>query len=111
TDRILGFPVRAAAVEDFLAALRAYGAADLNAVMTTLNEGGLCRETLEHWKENGWVEGARATPVGAPAGKGFSRDVTLGEFCGREHAHETAEDSETDAASPATEEESGDEHS
>ena len=46
TRRILDFPVRAAAVSDFLCDLRARGTGDLNAVMTTLNEGGLCREAL-----------------------------------------------------------------
>ena len=101
--------MRAAAVQDFLAALRAHGAADLNAVMTTLNEGGLCRETLEHWKENGWVEVDRATPLVALTGKRFSRDLTLGEFCGLSRPEEPAE--EPDAAPPASEEERGDEHS
>jgi len=74
--------VRAAAVEDFLSALKARGSADLNGVMATLNDAGLCRETLEHWKENGWVSVARATPLVALRGGAFSRDLTLRRFCG-----------------------------
>ncbi len=55
TERILDFPVRAAAVDDFLRELRAHGKGDLNAVLTTLNEGGLCREAVERWTEAGWI--------------------------------------------------------
>jgi hypothetical protein len=74
--------VRAAAVGDFLSELKARGSADLNGVMTTLNDAGLCRETLEHWKERGWVEVARDTPLVALRGAAFSRDLTLRQFCG-----------------------------
>jgi len=74
--------VRAAAVEDFLSELKARGSADLNGVMTTLNDAGLCRETLDHWKEKGWVEVARAMPLVALRGEAFSRDLTLRQFCG-----------------------------
>jgi len=83
--------VRAAAVEDFLAALKAHGSADLNGVMATLNDAGLCRETLEHWKEKGWVSVARAMPLVALRGERFSRDLTLRRFCGEPEA-EPAED-------------------
>jgi hypothetical protein len=74
--------VRAAAVDDFLASLKAHGSADLNEVMTTLNDAALCRETLEHWKEKGWVSVARAMPLVALRGEAFSRDLTLRRFCG-----------------------------
>ena len=74
--------MRAAAVEDFLLSLKAHGSADLNAVMATLNDAGLCRETLEHWKERGWVSVARAMPLVALRGESFSRDLTLRRFCG-----------------------------
>lgn len=94
--------MRAAAVEDFLAELKAHGSADLNAVMTTLNEGGLCRETLEHWKARGWVEVARAMPLVALRGDRFSRDLTLREFCGEPGLVETgeAESPPPEAATP-----------
>ena len=60
TERILEFPVRAAAVDDFLRDLRAHGTADLNAVMATLNEGGLCRQALDYWTGNDWICSRRA---------------------------------------------------
>ena len=82
TERILGFPVRAAAVDDFLRDLRARGTGDLNAVMTTLNEGGLCRQALRHWTENGWIVVAPATPMLALTGPAFVRSLTLRNFCG-----------------------------
>ena len=93
-------------MEDFLASLKAKGSADLNAVMTTLNEGGLCRETLEHWKEKGWVEVARAMPLVALRGERFSRHLTLREFCGEPPAEE-APPSETETPAAAKAEERG----
>jgi hypothetical protein len=87
TERILHFPVRAAAVDDFLRDLRARGTGDLNAVMTTLNEGGLCREVVRHWTANGWIVVAPNTPLLALTGPGFDRGLTLRDFCGElEHA-------------------------
>ncbi len=82
TERILDFPVRAAAVDDFLRDLRARGTGDLNAVMTTLNEGGLCRQALRHWTENGWIVVAPSTPTLALTGPAFVRTLTLRNFCG-----------------------------
>ena len=82
TERILDFPVRAAAVDDFLRELRAHGQGDLNAVLTTLNEGGLCREAVERWTERGWIVVAPDTPMIALAGPAFVRDLGLRDFCG-----------------------------
>ena len=82
TRRILDFPVLAAAVSDFLFDLRARGTGDLNAVMTTLNDGGLCREALRHWTESGWIVVAPKTPLLALAGPDFDRDMTLSDLCG-----------------------------
>lgn len=82
TERILDFPVRAAAVDDFLRDLRARGTADLNAVLATLNEGGLCREAVDHWTGNGWIEIAPNAPTIALAGPGFAPGLTLRTFCG-----------------------------
>ena len=82
TERILEFPVRAAAVDDFLRDLRARGTGDLNAVLTTLNEGGLCREVVRHWTTNGWIVIAPNTPMLALTGPTFDRAMTLADFCG-----------------------------
>ncbi|HKD19259.1 MAG TPA: hypothetical protein VKG23_15515 [Thermoanaerobaculia bacterium] len=97
TERILDFPVRAAAVDDFLRELRAHGKGDLNAVLTTLNEGGLCREAVERWTEAGWIVLAPNQPTVALAGPDFVPELDLRMFCG-----ETAEDEGGDAsAGPA----------
>ena len=94
TERILEFPVRAAAVDEFLRDLRARGTGDLNAVLTTLNEGGLCREAVRHWTRNGWIVVAPNTPLLALTGPAFDRDLTLSDFCGEiEILEEPAESS------------------
>ena len=82
TERILDFPVRAAAVDDFLRELRAHGKGDLNAVLTTLNEGGLCREAVERWTGAGWIVLAPNQPTVALAGPGFVPEIGLRAFCG-----------------------------
>jgi hypothetical protein len=96
--------VRAAAVADFLQDLRARGSADLNAVLTTLNDGSLVRETLGHWIENRWIVVAPSSPLQALAGPGFKRDLTLAQFCGGGPAEEAGRD----AAAPEGEEARGD---
>jgi hypothetical protein len=105
TERILDFPVRAAAVDDFLRELRAHGKGDLNAVLTTLNEGGLCREAVERWTEAGWIVLAPNQPTIALAGPGFVPEIGLRVFCG-----EVAEGEGGDVPTgpPAFEEESRD---
>lgn len=82
TERILGFPVRAAAVDDFLCELRARGTGDLNAVLATLNESGLCRQAVEFWTGRGWIVVAPQTPLLALIGPEFDRAVSLRSFCG-----------------------------
>jgi hypothetical protein len=82
TRRILDFPVRAAVVDDFLRDLRARGTGDLNAVLTTLNESGLCREAVDYWSDSGWIVIAPNTPLIALAGPRFHRGLTLRGFCG-----------------------------
>lgn len=82
TQRILDFPVRAAAVDDFLRDLRAKGTGDLNAVLATLNEGGLCRQAVDYWTGSGWIVIAPQTPLIALTGPEFDRAVTLRKFCG-----------------------------
>jgi hypothetical protein len=82
TQRILDFPVRAAAVDDFLRDLRARGTGDLNAVLATLNEGGLCRQAVDYWTGREWIVIAPQTPLLALTGPKFDRAVTLRRFCG-----------------------------
>ncbi len=81
TERILDFPVRAAAVDEFLRDLRARGTGDLHAVLTTLNEGALCREVVQRWTEYGWIVLAPNTPLLALAGPAFEAELTLSDFC------------------------------
>ena len=67
---------------DFLGSLRAHGTADLNALLATLNDGGLVRESLGYWKQNGWITVAPDTPLVALAGPRFDPRLTLRQFCG-----------------------------
>lgn len=64
--------------------LKARGTGDLNGVLATLNDGGLCQEALRHWRSKGWVVVAPHSPLLALAGSDFSRELTLREFCGEE---------------------------
>jgi hypothetical protein len=89
SSRVLDFPVRSAAVDEFLRELRARGCGDLNAVLTTLNEGGLCRMAVRYWTEQGWIVAAPNTPLLALTGPAFDRAVGLRRFCGE--APEAAE--------------------
>jgi hypothetical protein len=82
SERILAFPVRTAAVADFLQDLRARGSADLNAVLSTLNDGSLVREALAHWVGNRWIAIAPNSRLHALAGPAFSRGLSLRQFCG-----------------------------
>ena len=72
--------------------MKATGSADLNAVMTTLNDARLCREVLAYWRDQGWVEVARSMPLVALRSERFSLDVTLRVFCGEVPAEEPPED-------------------
>jgi len=93
TQRILEFPVRTAAVDEFLRELRARGTGDLNAVLATLNESSLCRQAVDYWTGRGWIVLAPQTPLLALTGPQFDRAVTLRGFCGdapREAAPEAA---------------------
>jgi len=83
SERILDFPVRAAAVDSFLKDLKAKSAADLNAVLVTPNEGSLCREAVGFWVLSDWIAVAPHSPLTAIVGPAFRRDLTLNEFCGR----------------------------
>lgn len=108
TERILEFPVRAAAVDDFLRELRAHGKGDLNGVLTTLNEGGLCRQVVEYWTASGWILVAPNAPTIALAGPEFAPQLGLRRFCGEIAEGEAGEGPE--AASAVEEESYDDEH-
>ena len=82
TERILRFPVRAAAVDVFLHDLKRKRSGDLNGLLATLNDGSLCREVLRFWLLREWIVVAPFSPLVALAGPAFSRDVTLHAFCG-----------------------------
>jgi len=82
TERILRFPVRAAAVDTFLHDLKRKRSGDLNGLLTTLNDSSLCREALRYWLTREWVVVARFSPLVALAGPSFTRDLTLHAFCG-----------------------------
>jgi len=110
TERILDFPVRAAAVDDFLRELRAHGKGDLNAVLTTLNEGGLCREAVDCWTGNGWIVLAPSQPTIALAGPDFSPHMGLRAFCGEFADGEAGAWPEPPAAMPIEEESQHDDH-
>jgi hypothetical protein len=110
TERILDFPVRAAAVDDFLRELRAHGKGDLNAVLTTLNEGGLCREAVDYWTGNGWIVLAPNQPTIALAGPGFSAWLGLRAFCGELAEAEPGAGPESSSAIEIEEESQDDEH-
>lgn len=99
SERILSFPVRAAAVDAFLRELQATGSGDLNSVLATLNDGGLCREALAYWTANRWLYVAPHSPLLALSGEGLHRGITLHEFCGEppppeSSAREAANDAE-----------------
>jgi hypothetical protein len=53
SERILLFPVRAAAVDTFLHDLKRKRSGDLNGLLATLNDGSLCREVLRFWLTKG----------------------------------------------------------
>jgi len=81
-----------------LAELKRRRAGDLNAVLTTFNDGSLCREAVWHWLGNGWIVIAPHTPLIALAGPKFTRDLTLITFCGE--AEETRPQEEEREARP-----------
>ena len=62
--------------------LKAKRAADLNAVLVTLNDGRLCRLALLHWVSSGWVVVAPHSPLTALPGPSFHPGIGLHEFCG-----------------------------
>jgi hypothetical protein len=98
TERILSFPVRTAAISEFLRELSARGWGDLNGVLTTLNDTDLCREAVEYWLERGWIVRAPSSALSALVGPNFSRELTMREFCGEEREEDEEIEEETGEA-------------
>jgi hypothetical protein len=92
--------VRAAAAADFLRSLRAHGSADLNGLLSTLNDGGLARETLAYWKDHGWVSVAPDTPLIALVGPRFDVRLSLSQFCGAAPPPAQPEEQQDDDENP-----------
>ena len=88
TERILSFPVRTAAVQEFLRELTTNGWGDLNALLATLNDGDLCRRSVAYWLEKGWIVRAPSSALNALVGPAFTREITVGQFCGEEEPEE-----------------------
>ena len=82
TERILSFPVRTAAVQEFLRELTMKGWGDLNALLATLNDGDLCRQALAYWLDKEWIVRAPNSALNALVGPAFTRELTVAEFCG-----------------------------
>jgi len=82
SSRILDFPVRAAAVDDFRRQLQARNFGDLSAVAAAIGDAALFSELLALWIERGWVVRAPSSPAHAFGGPELSRDLSLADFCG-----------------------------
>ena len=81
-DRLLDFPVRTAAIDDFLRQLRSKSLGDLSAVAAALGDAALFSEILEFWTARGWVTRSPSSPIYAFPGPDLPTDLTLRDFCG-----------------------------
>jgi hypothetical protein len=88
SSRLLDFPVRAAAIDDFRRQLASKGLGDLSAVGAALGDAALFGELLELWIERGWVTRSPSSPLYAFPGPAFSPDRTLREFCGESFGYD-----------------------
>jgi hypothetical protein len=82
TQRILDFRCARPPSTTSCATCALGGSGDLNAVLATLNEGGLCRQAVDYWTGREWIVIAPQTPLLALTGPRFDRTVTLRRFCG-----------------------------
>ena len=89
TERSLSFPVRTAAVQEFLRELTTNGWGDLNALLATLNDGDLCRQAVAYWLDKEWIVRAPSSALNALVGPAFTRELTIGEFCGEREPDES----------------------
>jgi hypothetical protein len=82
SQRLLDFPVRTAAVDDFRRQLASKGLGDLSAVGAALGDAALFSELLGLWLDRGWVRRSPSSPIYAFPGSEFSPDLSLRDFCG-----------------------------
>ncbi len=88
SSRLLEFPVRTAAVEDFRRQLRSPGLGDLSAVAAALGDAALFSELLGLWIDRGWVTRSLSSPIYAFPGPEFSADLSLRDFCGESFGYD-----------------------
>ena len=80
--RLLDFPVRTAAIEEFRRQLRAKRLGDLSAVAAALGDAGLFAALIELWIGREWIVRSPSSPLYAFPGERFSTDLTLEDLCG-----------------------------
>jgi hypothetical protein len=81
SSRLLDFPVRTAAIEDFRRQLASKGIGDLSAVGAVLGDAALFSELLAFWIDRGWVTRSPSSPIHAYPGSSFSSGVSLRDLC------------------------------
>ena len=87
-SRLLDFPVRAAAIEDFRRQLASKGLGDLSAVGAALGDAALFSEIVAFWVDRGWVTRSPSSPIYAYPGSSFSPDLSLRDFCGESFGYD-----------------------
>ena len=88
SSRLLDFPVRTAAIDDFRRQLASKGLGDLSAVGAALGDAALFSELLDLWIGKGWVTRSPSSPIYAFPGPAFSSDVSLHDFCGESFGYD-----------------------
>ncbi len=88
SSRLLDFPVRTAAVEDFRRQLAAKGLGDLSAVGAALGDAALFSELVTLWIDRGWVMRSPSSPMYAFPGSSFSPELSLRDFCGESFGYD-----------------------
>jgi hypothetical protein len=88
SSRLIDFPVRAAAVEDFRRQLASKRLADLSALGAALGDAALFSELVGIWLERGWVTRSPSSPLYAFPGPEFSPDLSLRDFCGESFGYD-----------------------
>ena len=88
SSRLLDFPVRTAAVDDFLRQLRSKSLGDLYAVGAALGDAALFSELIGLWVDRGWVTRSPSSPIYAFPGPAFSSDLSLHDFCGESFGYD-----------------------
>jgi len=88
SSRLLDFPVRTAAVEDFRRQLASKGLGDLSAVGAAVGDAALFSELVGLWIARGWATRSPSSPMYALAGPAFSPDLSLRDFCGESFGYD-----------------------